>query len=85
MSSVNGSAVSPPVAGRCSRLLLLVIDAYRLVLSPILGGYCRFLPSCSVYAQEAIRRHGARRGAALAARRLLRCHPFHSGGYDPVP
>ncbi|HEY7410792.1 MAG TPA: membrane protein insertion efficiency factor YidD [Vicinamibacteria bacterium] len=62
-----------------------MIDAYRLVLSPILGGYCRFLPSCSVYAQEAIRRHGARRGAALAARRLLRCHPFHSGGYDPVP
>ena len=54
-------------------------------LSPLLGGHCRFWPSCSVYAEEAIRKHGARRGLALAARRVLRCHPFHTGGIDPVP
>jgi uncharacterized protein len=65
--------------------LLLLVDAYRVGLSPILGGHCRFWPSCSAYAEEAIRKHGARRGAALAARRVLRCHPFHSGGIDPVP
>jgi len=65
--------------------LLLLVDAYRVGLSPLLGGHCRFWPSCSVYAEEAIRKHGARRGAALAARRVLRCHPFHAGGIDPVP
>lgn len=65
--------------------LLLLIDAYRALLSPLLGGYCRFSPSCSVYAQEAIRRYGARAGLGFAVRRLLRCHPFHRGGFDPVP
>jgi uncharacterized protein len=68
-----------------ARLLLLLVDAYRVGLSPLLGGHCRFWPSCSVYAEEAIRKHGARHGAALAARRVLRCHPFHAGGIDPVP
>jgi putative membrane protein insertion efficiency factor len=68
-----------------AKLLLTLIGGYRVTLSPLLGGYCRFVPSCSVYAEEAIARHGAARGAALAARRLLRCHPFHAGGYDPVP
>ena len=68
-----------------ARLFLLLIDAYRVTLSPLVGGYCRFVPSCSVYAEEAIRRHGAWRGARLAAARLLRCHPFRPGGYDPVP
>ena len=68
-----------------SRLLMWVIRAYQLVLSPWLGGACRFYPSCSCYAHKAIERHGAVRGAWLAVRRLLRCHPFHRGGYDPVP
>jgi len=71
--------------GLLARALLLMIDAYRVTLSPLIGGYCRFLPTCSVYAQEAIRRHGARRGGGLALGRLFRCHPFHPGGHDPVP
>lgn len=66
-------------------LLLLLIEAYRVALSPLLGGHCRFVPSCSVYAEEAIRRHGAARGARLALGRIARCHPFHRGGFDPVP
>lgn len=66
-------------------VLILLIDAYRVLLSPLVGGFCRFSPSCSVYAQEALARHGARAGLSLAARRLLRCHPFHPGGFDPVP
>jgi putative membrane protein insertion efficiency factor len=64
---------------------LLAIEAYRVTLSPLLGGFCRFQPSCSAYAAEAVRRHGARRGSLLALRRLLRCQPFHRGGFDPVP
>ena len=56
-----------------------------MILSPLLGGYCRFVPSCSVYAQEALRRHGAVRGTRFTLLRLLRCHPFHAGGHDPVP
>jgi len=68
-----------------ARILLLGVDAYRVALSPLLGGFCRYWPSCSLYALEALRRHGARRGTELALRRLSRCHPFHPGGYDPVP
>jgi hypothetical protein len=68
-----------------TRLLLLVLRAYQLLLGPFLGGACRFYPSCSNYAMQAIERHGARRGAALAAKRLLRCHPFSPGGVDLVP
>lgn len=86
MSSRTGSDDSSegsPSVG--ARLLLMLVEAYRVTLSPLLGGFCRYQPSCSVYAQEAIARHGAGRGAILAGRRLLRCHPFHSGGYDPVP
>ena len=66
-------------------VLILVVRAYRAVLGPLLGGACRFHPSCSHYAIEAIERHGAGRGAWLAAKRLLRCRPFAMGGYDPVP
>lgn len=66
-------------------LALWLIRAYRLALSPVLGGFCRFVPSCSVYAEEAVQRHGLWRGSRLALRRLLRCHPFNPGGLDPVP
>jgi uncharacterized protein len=64
---------------------LLAIRAYQLVLSPWLPRSCRFAPSCSVYAREAIQRHGVARGLALAWRRLWRCHPWGGRGYDPVP
>jgi putative membrane protein insertion efficiency factor len=67
------------------RPLLAAIRAYRLLLSPWLGGQCRFEPSCSHYALEAIERHGAGIGSYLAARRVLRCHPWCAGGHDPVP
>jgi uncharacterized protein len=73
-------------AGAPLRLLLLgAIALYRLTLSGWLGGQCRFVPSCSRYAAEAIRTHGAVRGSLLAARRVLRCNPFGRGGMDPVP
>lgn len=65
--------------------LLFGIHAYRAILSPLMGGLCRFMPSCSRYAEAAIRAHGPWRGAWLAARRLLRCRPFGGRGYDPVP
>jgi uncharacterized protein len=67
------------------RLLLALIRAYQRVLSPALPPSCRFHPSCSQYALEAVGRYGALRGVWLAARRLARCHPFHPGGFDPVP
>lgn len=67
------------------RLLTGLITAYRWWVSPLLGPNCRFHPSCSCYAQQAIERHGAARGSGLALRRILRCHPWHPGGYDPVP
>jgi uncharacterized protein len=66
-------------------LLLGLLRLYQYALRPLLGANCRFYPSCSDYAREAIERHGAVRGAWLAARRLGRCHPYHAGGYDPVP
>lgn len=67
------------------RALILLLRAYQLVVSPLLGPACRYAPSCSQYAIEAIARHGAVRGSALAARRLARCHPLGESGYDPVP
>lgn len=66
-------------------MLLLLLRFYMIFLSPFLGGACKFYPSCSNYAREAIERHGARRGALLALKRLLRCHPFTRGGFDFVP
>jgi putative membrane protein insertion efficiency factor len=66
-------------------LLLFLIRVYRLLLSPWIGNQCRFHPTCSAYAEEAIRVHGAIRGTWLAARRLGKCHPWHAGGHDPVP
>jgi len=66
-------------------ILLALIRGYQYALRPMLGANCRFAPSCSEYASEAIARHGARRGTWLALRRVARCHPYHPGGYDPVP
>jgi hypothetical protein len=66
-------------------LLLLVLRAYQYALRPLLGANCRFHPSCSDYSREAIERYGAARGSWLAVRRIARCHPYHAGGYDPVP
>jgi putative membrane protein insertion efficiency factor len=68
-----------------ARVLIAAIVAYRRYVSPALPARCRFYPSCSAYAQEALTRHGAVRGTALTIWRLLRCQPFHPGGYDPVP
>ena len=84
---------SPDARRRVSRLVLrlpafalvFAIRGYQVMLSPLLPASCRFVPSCSAYAVEAVQRHGALRGGWLAARRIGRCHPFHPGGYDPVP
>ena len=70
---------------RVSKLLLFVIKLYRYCLSPMLGPSCRFHPSCSEYAAEAISKYGAAKGSYLALRRVARCHPWHMGGFDPVP
>ena len=68
-----------------TRLMLLVIRAYRYLLSPWWGNQCRFEPTCSEYAMQAIEEHGSLRGSWLALRRLTKCHPWHRGGFDPVP
>jgi putative membrane protein insertion efficiency factor len=68
-----------------AKVMKLAIQGYRLAISPMLGTNCRFSPSCSAYAIEAIERHGAMRGSWLAARRVMRCHPWGGSGYDPVP
>lgn len=65
--------------------LRFALRGYRYFISPLLGPSCRFHPSCSVYAEEALERHGLLRGGWLSARRLCRCGPWHAGGYDPVP
>jgi len=68
-----------------SKALVLMIEAYRRYISPLKPRTCRFYPSCSTYALEAVQRYGAVKGGRLAVRRLLRCHPLNPGGYDPVP
>ena len=68
-----------------ARVLMALITGYRRFISPLLGARCRFAPSCSAYALEAVREHGALRGAWLAVRRVGRCPPFNPGGFDPVP
>jgi putative membrane protein insertion efficiency factor len=68
-----------------SRLLLLLIRIYQLLLSPFIGGQCRFEPSCSRYTAQSIERFGAVRGSILGVKRIARCHPFARAGFDPVP
>ena len=68
-----------------SRLLIMVFKAYQLLISPLLGPTCRFYPSCSEYACEAVNRYGVLRGGWLSIKRLFRCHPWHHGGHDPLP
>ena len=87
MNTETGCADSSPAGrpGIVARLLLLGVSAYRMTLSPLIGGFCRFEPTCSRYAEDALRRHGALRGVRLTAGRLMRCQPFHPGGFDPVP
>ncbi|HEX6470232.1 MAG TPA: membrane protein insertion efficiency factor YidD [Streptosporangiaceae bacterium] len=72
-------------AGPVTWMLMLLVTGYRRFVSPLLGPTCRFEPSCSAYSLEALRVHGAARGTWLTVRRIARCHPFHPGGYDPVP
>ena len=67
------------------KLVILPIQFYRYAISPLMASHCRFYPSCSCYALEAIEHHGALRGGWLTVRRLGRCHPWNHGGYDPVP
>ena len=67
------------------RFLLLLVWGYQHFISPLKPPTCRYFPTCSEYAKQAIEKYGARRGGWLALKRILRCHPFHEGGYDPVP
>jgi len=80
-----GTLQSGHAPGRAQRVLLALVRGYRLFFSAWLGGACRFEPTCSMYALEAIERHGAAAGAYLACRRIVRCHPLCPGGFDPVP
>ena len=66
-------------------ILLALVRFYRREISPMFPPRCRYIPTCSLYALEAIEKYGALKGSYLALRRILRCHPFHKGGYDPVP
>ncbi len=68
-----------------AKVLLFLIRCYQKGISPLLGNHCRFYPTCSAYTYEAIKKHGPLRGVFLGIKRILRCHPFHPGGYDPVP
>ena len=68
-----------------TKLALLLIKLYQLLISPLFPNCCRFVPSCSSYAYEAVKTHGCAKGLGLSLKRLLRCHPFHPGGWDPVP
>lgn len=72
-------------AGIAASMLIGLVRVYQATLSPVFGGQCRFHPTCSVYAIAALREHGAWRGSLMTVSRLLRCHPFSKGGYDPVP
>lgn len=87
MSADATTPALPADAARSPLALALraLVHAYRWTISPLLGPSCRYYPTCSAYALDALDEHGAIRGAWLAVRRILRCHPWHEGGYDPVP
>lgn len=84
-ASSEKSVKEPIKVSLFARLLLLPIYFYRYAISPLIGPRCRFYPTCSTYAVEAIKIHGAIKGGYLAIKRILRCHPFSEGGEDPVP
>ncbi len=67
------------------KLVIIFIKFYQYSISPLLGRNCRYYPTCSAYAVEAVEKYGSLKGTALAIKRILRCHPFHAGGFDPVP
>lgn len=73
------------ISKACQKLFIFIIRIYQVLISPLLGPRCRFYPSCSSYGVESIQRHGALLGLFYAVKRILRCHPFSTGGYDPVP
>ncbi len=75
----------PQPKGLASRFLIGLVKGYRLLISPMLGANCRYIPTCSSYAIEAISLHGPLKGTAMSVWRILRCNPFSKGGYDPVP
>lgn len=79
------SGAAAPIRDIPARFLIFLVRLYQAALSPIMGGHCRFSPTCSQYALEALRMHGALRGSWLALRRIGRCHPFGGAGDDPVP
>jgi uncharacterized protein len=89
--TIAGAATGPEPGGAADRqtwpvhVALTLLRAYKLLVSPLFIGSCRFVPSCSDYAADAVRQYGVARGSWLAARRLARCHPFCDGGHDPVP
>jgi uncharacterized protein len=85
VSADSGSLRAEARLSAGARVLAALITGYRQFISPLLGPHCRFAPSCSAYALEAVRGHGALRGSWLAVRRVARCHPFNPGGFDPVP
>src|SRR5262249_62349223 len=84
-SDRQGETIKAIEMTRGARATIWILTAYKRVLSPLLPRACRFEPTCSVYALEAVRKHGLGRGLGLAARRLTRCHPFNRGGFAPVP
>ncbi|RKZ04384.1 membrane protein insertion efficiency factor YidD [Candidatus Fermentibacteria bacterium] len=67
------------------KILIFAVRVYRKTISPLLPPSCIYTPTCSAYAEEALQKHGAVKGSVLAVKRILRCHPWHTGGYDPVP
>jgi putative membrane protein insertion efficiency factor len=81
----SGEQVAGARPSAAARLLMVLLTGYRRFISPMMAPRCRFAPSCSAYALEAVARHGALWGTWLAIRRVARCHPFNPGGYDPVP
>jgi putative membrane protein insertion efficiency factor len=84
-SARESVGISAPAKSAATWWSLAFVQFYKIFLSPFFGGACKFYPSCSNYAYEAIARHGARRGIVLALKRLGRCRPFTQGGFDPVP